>query len=301
VSRLVLLAALALGIAVPSAGAGVGSTRLLVVRLTWGPPVASAEDVRAQIAEADVFFRRSSLGRATLAADVTPVVDRFTVPPTCFAGANEDTGLGALSLAARAAASGLGYDLMAYDRFVFVFPEPVCGHGGLGIGRDVLLASPAGLGFLGLVHELGHTFRLPHAGSADCATCAIREYGDRFSVMGQGATDFSAWEKAQLGWLDRVRRVTASGTYTVDPVDARSSGAQALLVHTRAGTLWLEHRLSPTPRVSIRLVKRPPGGGAVRPIYLAGGSSSATVKGLLRIRKVAGGLAVTRLDRRRTP
>jgi hypothetical protein len=221
-------------------------------------------------------------------------VPGYVVPPRCFTGSNEDTGLGAVSLSARAAASGLGYDLTAYDRFVYVFPDRVCGLGGVGVGRDVMLAGGIGA----LVHELGHTLRLPHAGSSACASCSIREYGDPESVMGHGGADFNAWEKAQLGWLAGSRRVTASGTYAVDPVDRPSTGIQALLVRTRAGTLWVEHRLTPLTRVSIRIVKRPPGGGAVRSIYLAGGGSAATVKGPLRARRVAGGLALTRLDRR---
>ena len=176
----------------------------------------------------------------------------------------------------------------------------MCGHSGLGAGRDVLLASPAGLGALGLVHELGHTFGLPHAGSATCATCGIREYGDQVSVMGQGSTDFSAWEKAQLGWLDTVGRVGSSGAYALEAVDRPAAGRpQALLLRIAAGTLWIERRLSPAPRVEIRIVKRPPGGGATRGVLIARGRSSATVRGVLTARRVAGGLALTRLDQRR--
>ena len=227
----------------------------------------------------------------TVAATVTG----FVVPPNCFAGANEDTGLGAVARAGRAAAARLGYDLGAYERFVYVFPDAVCGSAGLGAGRDVLLAGEIG----GLVHELGHTFRLPHAGGARCGTCSIREYGDPESVMGQGGGDLNAWEKAQLGWLTRIRRVTASGTYAVDPVDLPSARAQALVVRTRVGTLWIQHRTAPVARISIRVVKRPLGGGAVRSIYVAGGSAgTVTLKDLVRVRRVAGGLALTRLDRR---
>ena len=275
--------------------APVGELRLLVIPLTWGPAVPSQQELRQAVDDADAFFDRASFGRASVTGTVTPAVTGFVVPPSCFAGANKDAGLGAVGLAARAAAARLGYDPSAYDRFVYVFPDRVCGSGGLGAGRDVLLAGEIG----GLVHELGHTLRLPHAGRAACATCSIREYGDPESVMGQGGADFNAWEKAQLGWVTAVRRVTESGTYAVDPVDAPSERAQALVVPTGVGTLWIQHRLEPVPRVSIRVVKRPPGGGAVRSIYLAGGSAgTATLKGVIRERRVPGGLAVTRLDRR---
>ena len=59
------------------------------------------------------------------------------------------------------------------------------------------------------------------------------------------------------------------------------------LAAATAGTLWLEHRTAPFPRVSIRVVKRPRGGGAVRSIYLAGGRFTASVEGLVRVRRVA--------------
>ena len=105
----------------------------------------------------------------------------------------------------------------------------------------------------------------------------IREYGDQVSVMGQGSIGFSAWEKAQLGWLGGVRRVSATGTYAVDPVDAPSSEAQALLVRVAAGTLWIERRLTPAPRIEVRIVKRPTGGGATRAVFLASSRVTATV------------------------
>jgi hypothetical protein len=95
--------------------------------------------------------------------------------------------------------------------------------------------------------------------------------------MGQGSIGFSAWEKAQLGWISVVRRVTATGTYALDPVDAPSSRAQAVLVQVPAGTLWIERRLLPGPRVEVRIVKRPPGGGASRSVFLASGRVTATV------------------------
>ncbi|HUQ23524.1 MAG TPA: hypothetical protein VM049_10985, partial [Gaiellaceae bacterium] len=110
---------------------------------------------------------------------------------------------------------------------------------------------------------------------------------------------FNAWEKAQLGWIDAVRRVSATGTYALDPVDRPSSGAQALLLRLPAGTLWIERRLLPAPRVEVRIVKRPPGGGATRSVFLAGGRVAATVPGVVRVRLAPAGVALTRLDRRR--
>jgi hypothetical protein len=291
--QLALIVSLGLVAAAP-ASAAVGHVRLLVLPLTSGLTVPSTETMQAQIAQADGLVRRSSFGRASLVADVAPAVTGFAIPQACFAGANEDAGLGALSLAARAQAVRLGYDLSAYDRFVYVFPDAVCGHGGLGSGRDVLLGNPEGLGAIGLLHELGHTFRLPHAGSSTCPTCGIREYGDRTSFMGQGSIDFSAWEKAQLGWIDTVRRTRATGSHRLDPVDVRSGGPQALLVRVAAGTLWIEKRLLPAPRVEIRIVRRGPGGGATRPVLLASGRTVATVGRIVTARATQAGVSLTR-------
>jgi hypothetical protein len=298
--RTVVVVALLLGFAASSADAVVRDVRLLVVRLTWGPPVQTVAQVQSEVAAADAFVRRSSFGRATLRADLTPVISGFVVPRQCYAGANRDNGLGALSVAARAAAASLGFDLSAYDRFVYVFPDTVCGAVGVGIGRDVMIAHPTGLSSLGLVHELGHTFGLPHASSALCANCAIREYGDLWSVMGLGTTDFGAWEKAQLGWIDTIRRVSASGTYELAPVDTRPQDdrPQALLLRVTGGTLWIERRQTPSPTILIRIVKRPPCGGATRAIYLTVGRDTASVPGLVNARSLAGGrLVLTRLDR----
>ena len=66
-----------------------GSTRLLsrLMRRTAGGLEPQVIDTRID-----------SLG-ASLSADVTPVVAGFTIPPACLTGSNEDTGLGALSLA----------------------------------------------------------------------------------------------------------------------------------------------------------------------------------------------------------
>ena len=71
-----------------------------------------------------------------------------------------------------------------------------------------------------VTHELGHTFGLPHAGASRCAaTCPVDESGDPFSPMGEGFTDFSAYEKRQLGWLPEPLRSLETGH-----VPARAAG-----------------------------------------------------------------------------
>jgi hypothetical protein len=66
VSRLVLLVVLVAGLAAAPTDAAVGHVRLLVVPPTWGPPVASSEEIQAQVAEAGTFLQRSSFGPQAL-------------------------------------------------------------------------------------------------------------------------------------------------------------------------------------------------------------------------------------------
>jgi Gametolysin peptidase M11 len=278
----VLLAALALVPAASSADSTV--LRLLVVRLTWNAePLNDATTIQKEVASADNFYRRSSFGRLRLEADVTPVLDDFAVPSRCFdRAADAPSGLGAFAAAARTAAVRAGVDVTGYDRYIYLTPERVCGAGGLGVGEDVLLAG-TGFDAGGLVHELGHTLGLPHAASATCATCGLSEYGDTFSPMGSGVTDFSAWEKNQLGWLSGIRRADTAGGYDIAPVDAESAQPQALVVPVAAGELWIEHLT--LPRVIIRIV-RPRRTYGERTVLLASGEQEATVKGIVRVRRL---------------
>lgn len=268
--------------------------RLLVIRATWGPPVFDEAAVLAEVAAADAFLRRSSYGRAGLRADVTPVVTGYVVPRECF-GDGREPGLGPVAARARAAASALGYDLAAYDRFVYLFPGPVCGFGGLGAGSDVLLGGAFG-GWRTLLHELMHTFRLPHASSAPCPSCSLVEYGDPLSVMGGGTVDFGAWEKYKLGWLERVERARNVGTFTIGAVDVQATRPQALTLSLPTGELWLEHRTAPEAEVIARIVRRPYRGTALRAVFLARGRESLSVPGLLRVRRSAAEGADARLE-----
>jgi hypothetical protein len=85
------------------------------------------------------------------------------------------------------------------------------------------------------------------------------------SPMGHGATDFTALEKLKLGWISSVRRVEASGTYTVADIDEPSSAPQALVVPTAAGEYWIEHRAAAPGEVIVRVVKP---NDPAHPVYL---------------------------------
>jgi hypothetical protein len=136
--------------------------------------------------------------------------------------------------------------------------------GRIGVGREVLLAQEGGvLDDVAFVHELGHTFGLPHATRSNCARgCRIIEYGDPLSPMGAGATDFTALEKLKLGWISGVQRVDRSRTYDVASIDEPSVRPQVLVVPTAVGEFWLERRAT---GLVVRLVKP---NDALHPVYL---------------------------------
>jgi hypothetical protein len=166
--------------------------------------------------------------------------------------------MGAAGELAQEAATAAGYDLGAYGRISYFLPDQVCSPLiGRAAGREVFIAADGGLlDDYVFVHELGHTFGLPHAARSSCARrCRIDEYGDPLSPMGGGAVDFSALEKLELGWITGVQPVDRSRTYPVGDIDAPSSSPQALVVPTAVGEYWIEHRAAEPRRVVVRLVK----------------------------------------------
>jgi hypothetical protein len=243
----------------PRAKDAVGELHVLVIRATWGPSPAATGD----LAGAAAFYERASFGKLRLQIDVTPWLRAYDAP-LCPGDATERSVFGRLGELAQAAAAGAGYDVGSYGRIAYILPERMCSPAALGVGREVFLASDAGLlDDLAFVHELGHTFGLPHATRSRCARgCRIVEYGDPLSPMGAGGTDFSALEKLELGWISSVQRVDRSGTYAVAAVDASSSLPQALVVPTAVGEYWVERRAT---GLVVRLV-RP--NDPAHPVYL---------------------------------
>jgi Gametolysin peptidase M11 len=289
-------------VVVPSAGAA--TLRALVIRATWGPELQPAGKVEAAFREADTFFRRSSFGAFGIEADVTEPIPGFVIPSACFAGGTEP-GLGAVAGAAKAAAAARGYDLAAYDRFVYVFPEPVCGSGGLGVVRDVLLAGSGAVSSLAIVHELGHTLGLPHASGSACAPstsrCRMLEYGDIYSPMGSGGIDFSAREKAQLGWIAGPTRASVPSRIRVGSPQEPGDLPKAVVARVAAGELWIEDVHMPQPTLVVRIIRATDmrAGPFAHTIYLTSGASTVAVPGVLRVRRAHAELALEWTDRTR--
>ena len=229
-----------------------------MIRATWGPMPTATGDLSGAAA----FYDRASYGQLKLKIDVTPWVRAYD-EPLCPGDADARSVFGRVGSLAQAAAARAGYDVAAYKRIAYVLPERMCNVAGLGVGREVFLAQDGGvLDDLGFVHELGHTFGLPHAQRSRCARgCHIVEYGDLLSPMGAGGTDFTALEKSKLGWIS-VERVDGSGIYTFANIDEPSTSPQALVVPTAVGEYWLERR---STGLVARLVKPD---NAQHPVYL---------------------------------
>jgi Gametolysin peptidase M11 len=246
----------------PRATDAVGDLRVLVIRATWGPRPTGGGDLSGAAA----FYNRASFGRLRLQLDITPWLQAYK-EPACPSGSSSRSAFGAVGELAQDAAVAAGYDLSLYGRVAYFLPDKTCNFAGLGVGREVFIASEGGLlDDQAFVHELGHTFGLPHATSSTCARgCRIVEYGDPLSPMGGGSADFSALEKLKLNWISAVQRVERSGTYSVANIDEPTSSPQALVVPTAAGEYWIEHRAADPRRVIVRLVKP---NDAIHPVYL---------------------------------
>jgi len=234
--------------------------RVLVIRATWGPTPGDQTGLRAQLDESTAFFNRASFGKLDVSFELTPWLHAYDDTAICPTRDDEEderrSALGRISTLARLAAALAGFDPFAYDRVVFLLPEPVCGLPGLGVRGEVLLANPSALSWPALVHELGHTLGLAHATSSTCARgCRVHEYGDTLSPMGRGIVDFSAFEKQQLGWLSGTVAASRSGSYAIGAVDAPTPLPQALIVRSARGEYWLEQRSKPT-RLVVRFVHR---------------------------------------------
>lgn len=159
-----------------------------------------------------------------------------------------DTMTNSIPTLAQAAATQAGVDLSSYKRRIYMYPNnPNCSWAGLGnIGPTSKAYTNAWLNGYNYPfvtgHEMGHNLGLYHARFLKCpnspneGNCTTIEYGDGTDTMGQGSsTHFNAFQKERLGWLNYqvsppLREVTATGTYTIDPMETDNKNVKALKI-----------------------------------------------------------------------
>ena len=259
--------------------------RVLCLRLDYSPAKGTpyTEDLmRRRMQAASDSLREMSYGKTWTEATVTPEV---LFLPNSYQHYNTVSGYSsAIADDAKAAAEAAGYDLGAFDIFVYSFPRlwrtttPAWAGGSNHWLNGRQLASV-------MVHEFGHNYGLGHANSwrgytgtgfeghrnPDFSLVEHTEYGDVFDLMGNDRWwsvvaepvfphgHFSMVGKAKLNWIepDEIIDVTADGTYRVyrfDHLNARQAPGtpHALKVSTGEGReLWVGYRRAFTRNPSL--------------------------------------------------
>jgi hypothetical protein len=217
-----------------------GEHRVLVMLVNFEDvplePYSRAQAQSVVFGTTNDFIKENSYQQTWLIGDVA---GWYTIPL-----ASTQCDLFAIASHAKSAASAAGFDLAAYQHYVYAFPRGSCT--GLGVGTVGGSPSEAwiidDLDLKVLSHELGHNLGLHHAHALDCGTavlgtnCTVFEYGDRIDTMGNvAAGHYNAFHKDLLGWLDSgtapvVTEVQADGVYTLEPLELAGTGRAALTI-----------------------------------------------------------------------
>ena len=270
-----LLALLTAGFAVPSATGVSGEIRVRYVLATWGPMPFTHADAERVARETDAFFQASSSSRLLMPGSV---VGPVLLPRTVFDSCNATT------IRSEVPASTLA----GYSRVALVTPHvQACRFAGEARPTEVLLNGQLHAALA--IHELGHTLELDHANSWHCIAlgCTVDEYGNPFSVMGEGSGDFNAYEKAKLEWLNGPLHARGNASYEIGPIEGPTTLPQALIVTTAASEFWFESRGRPTP--SFRGDSEQPPGVAVIAGPAAGSQLSPYPDGNILLPNPSGG------------
>lgn len=258
-------------------------TAVVLVSIPNGPiptgvSVQSLEDVffakNSSGPSVDGFLREASYGKASASGDVLGPFALNGSYTSC-----SDVG-GSMLNDAVAAAIASGVNLANYSRLFLVFPDIWgCGWSGFAQVNACSLQTTSGTFNLSLSeisaafttpraagveldsHEMGHNLGLLHSGrvQASLATDAIGplnspgtfdDLDDWWSVMGSNDPGLypSPQRSETLGWMAPTKNyqvVQSSGTFTLQPLSAASTGLQAIKVQRGTGNnewLWLEYR-----------------------------------------------------------
>ena len=211
------------------------------------------------------FYEEASFGKTSLQLSTSDVTTVLRMPATASSYA---TGylVSKLHSDARSKAEDAGFVLDNYDRIAVVFsdlsnlPGSQFTFGGLGSIESKNSWVNGWWAFELVAHEVGHNYGLHHANLwkvpandplAAAPGAFSEQYGDKFDIMGSGATaanHFSHWNKGILQWIPdtAVTTVTQSGSYRVhrfDHAGANLTNALALkIVRNQTQDYWIGYR-----------------------------------------------------------
>ena len=219
--------------AAPSTSSNVGQLHALVIKATWEPQPWTDDQVDTAFRDAAGFVGTGSFEQVQLDWTQTRWLPAYDAPVAC-----DDT----LAERADAAAERAGYDLVRYNRLVYLVPaSAACSERGASAGSRVWLIGE--LDPMLVEHELGHTFGMGHAAKVICSRgCRRDDYGDYYDVMGRGTGDYGALQKAQAGWLAKVTHVDKPGTYRIAALEQKTAESQAIVITTGTHEYWVDHR-----------------------------------------------------------
>jgi hypothetical protein len=244
-----LCAAVALLVVSPVAAGAPGvsarpeQVRVLVVKATSGPQPYTDADIDSVMQGVEHFYATASFGKVSMSYVQTPWLDIEPEPFSCPQAAQQLPGLAAQA----------GWNPADYGRVVYLFIPSQGGCGGAfedPTGEYLPAVFPVGA----IIHELGHSFDMGHAGLLTCwyqqrkRLCSGDQYGDTADVMGSGGSnalayvgDFGGLQKARAGWLTPTY-ITKPGTYRLAPVEVASALPQALVIRGSAYEYWIDTR-----------------------------------------------------------
>jgi len=230
----------------PPPGATTGEIKTAVILVNFqdnaSQPKTAAQSNTLVFGNVSDFLWENSYHHTFLGGDT---FGWFTLP---MSGAVCDTDT--LVREANDAAVAAGANLGAYAQVIYMFPKTPCTWAGLGAigpnGQKIVYVNGANAFDQRVIaHEMGHGFQLDHSDALECgatsigSSCSDLDQASPDDTMGSRAGHFNVFQKERLGWLGTsgmpaITTVTASGRYTLEPLETQTTGVKALKV--RQGT-----------------------------------------------------------------
>lgn len=232
---------------------------LINFKNTSQPSLTKAQAQNVMSDQINAYYQEVSYQKTSFSADIFGWY-QIPINQTCST---------ATTWAPAIAAADPDVDFTQYSRLVIIAPfGPSCAFTGdssigkIGISTaegfkqmsiSTIVAQYLSLRVAG--HELGHALGVDHAGFLDCGNVSIAlsgctnvEYGNPYSIMGQLSDTghhMDSYHKDYIGWFDapNITAITANGTYVLTPLEATSTGLQALKIQRSKDTnLFIEYR-----------------------------------------------------------